>query len=308
MIAVAVSGGPQARAVREAADALGIEIILYVPPETVRMAGVAALRAIEERLGEPLLVDCGDRADRVMAGLREGLRRFVYHGDADLFERLDDMARQCGGRGHAVLDLPLLRPDPPVCAPRALEALMKRWREGGMSDFDTDAMREMRWLNEPPFWRIEDGVLHVRSGEKTDFWQGTHYGFHRDDGHFLHRRRTGDFTASATFEGCYEHLYDQAGMMVRIDAGNWIKFGIEFTDGARHLSTVVTRRWSDWSVQRLDAASGPVSVRVTRLGDALFVQHRPADLPWAMMRLAHFPPEPRAVEVGLCFCSPERWR
>ena len=25
-----------------------------------------------------------------------------------------------------------------------------------------------------------------------------------------------------------------------------------------------------------------------------------------MMRLAHFPPEPRAVEVGLCFCSPER--
>lgn len=39
------------------------------------------------------------------------------------------------------------------------------------------------WLNEPPKWREDKGTLHVTTGEKTDFWRRTHYGFIRDDGH-----------------------------------------------------------------------------------------------------------------------------
>ena len=41
----------------------------------------------------------------------------------------------------------------------------------------------MEWLNEPPSWREEGGVLSISTGEKTDFWRTTHYGFIRDDGH-----------------------------------------------------------------------------------------------------------------------------
>ena len=164
----------------------------------------------------------------------------------------------------------------------------------------------MTWLNEPPFWAMDDGILRVRSGERTDFWQGTHYGFHRDNGHFLWRRHAGEFTASTTFDGRYETLYDQAGMMVRFDATRWIKFGIEYTNSAKHLSVVVTNGHSDWSVQRLDDGCGPVSVRVTRLGDAMFVQYKTGARPWAMARLAYFPPEMRELQVGIAFCSPER--
>ena len=29
----------------------------------------------------------------------------------------------------------------------------------------------MDWLNEPPEWRDEGGVLTVVTGEKTDFWR-----------------------------------------------------------------------------------------------------------------------------------------
>ena len=29
----------------------------------------------------------------------------------------------------------------------------------------------MDWLNEPPRWRREGGVLHVATGERTDFWR-----------------------------------------------------------------------------------------------------------------------------------------
>jgi regulation of enolase protein 1 (concanavalin A-like superfamily) len=167
-------------------------------------------------------------------------------------------------------------------------------------------MEGMTWLNEPPWWELQDGILRARSGERTDFWRGTHYGFYRDDGHFLARRHDGEFTAEVTFDGRYETLYDQAGLMVRADAERWVKMGVEYTDGAMHFSVVVTNGRSDWSVQRLPEGTGPVSVRVTRLGDALFVQQRTGSAAWAMARLAFFPAELTALDVGPMFCSPQR--
>ena len=98
----------------------------------------------------------------------------------------------------------------------------------------------MKWLNEPPSWRDEDGVLSVLTGEKTDFWRTTHYDFIRDDGHLHYQDVKGDFTAELSFLGVYEELYDQAGMMVRVDERNWLKAGIEFVDKRQMLSVVVT--------------------------------------------------------------------
>ena len=164
----------------------------------------------------------------------------------------------------------------------------------------------MTWLNEPPFWAVENGRLVARSGPTTDFWQGTFYGFAHDNGHFLHRPWTGELTVEATFTGRYETLYDQAGLMLRVDAECWIKCGIELTDGAMYLSVVVTNGRSDWSAQEIARTDEPVGVRLTRMGDACFVQVRVGGASWAMARLAYFPAEPAPVQVGLAFCSPQR--
>ena len=40
--------------------------------------------------------------------------------------------------------------------------------------------------------------------------------------------------------------------MIRIDAENYIKTGIEYVDGKYNLSAVVTHKTSDWSVIQLD--------------------------------------------------------
>ncbi|KQV28476.1 hypothetical protein ASC97_09200 [Rhizobium sp. Root1203] len=171
----------------------------------------------------------------------------------------------------------------------------------------TITANDMTWLNPPPFVEERDGTLHVRSGDKTDFWQGTYYGFHRDDGHFLHRSRRGDFTAELCFSGRYEALYDQAGMMVRADAKHWMKCGIEYTDGARHFSVVVTNGNSDWSAFRVDHDFERMSVRVTRNRDALFVQYKTDRMAeWQMARLAWFDPAFEELSVGPAFCSPQR--
>lgn len=161
------------------------------------------------------------------------------------------------------------------------------------------------WLNPPQSWSIVSDVLHVKTNSKTDFWQETHYGFYRDDGHFLHVPVASDFSASIVFDGLYEELYDQAGLMVRIDAKTWIKFGIEHSDGVTNFSFVATRGRSDWSVISRPKLTGPQSVRITRIGSALFAHYKSgADL-WQLMRLCPFPDD-CPVLVGPMACSPQR--
>jgi hypothetical protein len=93
--------------------------------------------------------------------------------------------------------------------------------------------------------------------------------------------------------------------MLRVDANNWLKTGIEFTDGRAHFSVVVTRDdQSDWSVIPLPAkAMAEMNVRLTRHGSALRVQYRLADTDWAMARLAYLR-MPQEVLVGPMACSP----
>jgi regulation of enolase protein 1 (concanavalin A-like superfamily) len=162
------------------------------------------------------------------------------------------------------------------------------------------------WHHEPPDWSLEQGALSVRTGRNTDFWQSTFYGFQRDDGHFVHTAVAGDFSAEALIDGRYEELDDQAGLMLRVDHGNWIKTGIEYTDGQPHFSTVVTRDgFSDWSVIGLGRLTGPLRIRLTRHSEALRVQYLHPDSGWHMARLAYLN-MPETVSVGPMCCSPQR--
>jgi regulation of enolase protein 1 (concanavalin A-like superfamily) len=165
---------------------------------------------------------------------------------------------------------------------------------------------EAQWLNEPPEWSIDSDILRITTGRDTDFWQSTFYGFHRDEGHFLHMSAQGDFTAQVVFEGQYETLYDQAGMMLRIDERNWIKLGIEHSDGITNFSLVCTRDGlSDWSVTAQRLLSGPQSVRLTRIGAAVIAHYRNAAGGWQLMRLCPFP-DAANVQIGPMACSPQR--
>ncbi len=163
-----------------------------------------------------------------------------------------------------------------------------------------------QWLNEPPRWSGDSSALSLSTAGKTDFWQTTFYGFKRDDGHAFLAPVEGDFTASAIVTGQYEELYDQAGLMLRIDPTTWIKTGIEFTDGVVHFSVVVTRGVSDWSVTPLPQMKGddPLKVRITRHDDAVRIQYAIGDSHWQLARLTCFPAEP--ASVGVMACSPQR--
>lgn len=167
------------------------------------------------------------------------------------------------------------------------------------------SFKDCTWLNEPAKWSATEHELNVTTDGKTDYWRETHYGFVRDNGHFLRSIATSGFTAQIRFRAVYSHLYDQAGLMIRLDERTWVKTGIEFTDGEHALSTVVTSGKSDWSVGKLSGDPGDVRLRVTVSNGSLRIQASTDGLFWPLFRLAPFP-ERGDYEVGPMCCSPER--
>jgi regulation of enolase protein 1 (concanavalin A-like superfamily) len=145
----------------------------------------------------------------------------------------------------------------------------------------------------------------LTTDEKTDFWRETHYGFSRDSGHFFGVPVEDGFTARVRIQGEFRSLYDQAGLMVRVDESRWVKTGVEFTDGERFLSTVVTDGKSDWSVSQPFDQLEDFHIRITLKGGAMRVQASSDGKVWPLLRLAPFPVASHYL-VGVTACTPER--
>lgn len=161
------------------------------------------------------------------------------------------------------------------------------------------------WLNEPASWRVEAGRLHVATDAGTDFWRRTHYGFERDSGHFFHCGTGAGFTAQVRVQARFEALYDQAGIMVRVDAGHWVKAGIEVSDGRAMLGSVLTAGQSDWATGAYGGDPGDFWMRATVGGGVLRLQVSADGVTWPLLRLAPFP-EAATYLVGPMCCTPER--
>jgi uncharacterized protein len=162
-----------------------------------------------------------------------------------------------------------------------------------------------RWINPPASWRLDGERLRVTTDNATDFWRETHYGFTRDSGHLFGCDTGGDFTMQVRIRASYDALYDQAGIMVRIDERNWLKAGIEKSDGQCQLSSVLTVERSDWATGVYGGDPAVVWMRATVSDGVIRVQVSADGARWLLVRLAPFPTAASYVAGPMC-SSPER--
>jgi len=167
-----------------------------------------------------------------------------------------------------------------------------------------DLLSRMTWLNPPASEHYDDGTLTARCKGKTDFWRKTFYGYINDNGHFLHVPVSGEFTFQARVSGNYSALYDQAGLMVRLDAKHWMKCGSEVFDGKRWASAVFTHDFSDWSTMEDLTQTGPVYWRVVRKKDSIEAQCSKDGDKFLTVRQGYFPAAVE-VSVGVMCAAPE---
>lgn len=161
----------------------------------------------------------------------------------------------------------------------------------------------MQWENEPKVWKLTDNQLQVITDENTDFWRKTYYGFIRHDGHFYYKNLSGNFSIEVTLTGNYQQLYEQMGIMVKIDEARWIKSGIEFTDGALHLSAVVTNELSDWSVQEYSKQNKELTLKLIKIDSFVVIKYLNERNEWTMLRLTAID-DVDTYKVGIMACSP----
>jgi uncharacterized protein len=170
--------------------------------------------------------------------------------------------------------------------------------------FGKSLLVKMKWFNEPGSAKQSGEQLVVTTKPKTDFWRKTFYNYVTDNGHFFFLPVTGDFTFESKVAGKYAALYDQAGLMVRVESGNWLKCGLELVDGIGHASVVVTREFSDWSTVRGITTKDPLWWRIVRKGSSLEVLYSLDGKNFTSTRLGYLPLQ-AAVDTGIMCCSPE---
>jgi regulation of enolase protein 1 (concanavalin A-like superfamily) len=158
------------------------------------------------------------------------------------------------------------------------------------------------WLRGPAGAQDEDGALVLTAAGGTDLWRTTSYGFVHDSAPALLTPLPAGSAVEVDVLVDLPGLYDQAGLLVRVDETTWTKAGLEVTDGAVHLGAVVTRGSSDWSMAPVPEWAGTVvTVRASRDGDALVLRARTAGQPWRMLRVA--PLDPAAEVAAGPFCA-----
>jgi hypothetical protein len=161
------------------------------------------------------------------------------------------------------------------------------------------------WFNQPDRFKTGNG-LEIWTMPGTDFWQRTHYGFRNDNGHCLFREITGDFCLTTQVEFQPTVLYDQCGLILRVDENNWIKASTEYIgETSSKLGSVVTNLgYSDWATQDISSDVKMMWYRASRRGpDFLFEASQDGTI-WQQLRICHLHKGGTKLSAGVYACSP----
>jgi uncharacterized protein len=173
-------------------------------------------------------------------------------------------------------------------------------------DFLRTIPEDFYWFNEGKDYFCDQGLVIKTEGD-TDFWQKTHYGFERDNGHCLFTKAGGDFSFAGHFEFDPQNVYDQCGLMVRVDQKNWIKVSTEYENNEiSRLGSVVTNLgYSDWATTDISSDIRSMWYRISKKGNDFLIENSLDGEVWKQMRITHLHKECDALEIGIYACSPQ---
>lgn len=168
-----------------------------------------------------------------------------------------------------------------------------------------DTLAPFQWSTEPAAWQVAE-ALELTTSPDTDYWQRTHYGFRRDNGHFFYVPVARDFSLTAHLAFTPNAQYDQCGVMCRASPDTWIKASTEYEpDAPSRLGSVVTNLgYSDWATQDVDSTLDHLWYRLSRRGADFRVESSPDGAVWQQMRITHLHDCPDKIDVGVYACSP----
>lgn len=170
-------------------------------------------------------------------------------------------------------------------------------------------LTKLEWTREPKQWEIDGDTLLITTEPGTDLWQRTYYHFRNDNAPAFQLATEEPFfslTVCTDFSGAV-HRFDQCGVVLYLDAENWIKGSVEYEDGViQHLGSVVTNHgWSDWATTEIPADVRQMWYRLSRREDDYRIDCSTDGTTFHQMRVCHLHEGGGTVRVGVYACSPE---
>ena len=168
---------------------------------------------------------------------------------------------------------------------------------------------KLEWTRPPEDYRISPERIEIVTEPHTDLWQRTYYHFRNDSAPVLQMicdERVFSFVVRTEFAESH-HRFDQCGVVVYLDAENWLKGSIEYeNERFQHLGSVVTNHgYSDWATTEIPAGVSSMWYRLSRREDDFCIECSEDGVTFHQMRVCHLHEATGTVRFGVYACSPE---
>ena len=170
-------------------------------------------------------------------------------------------------------------------------------------------VNHLQWTRLPKSCIISQDRIEIVTLPHTDLWQRTYYHF-RNDNAPVPQMRTEEtffsFVVKTEFPESH-HRFDQCGVVVYLDAKNWLKGSVEYeNDHFQHLGSVVTNHgYSDWATTEIPAGIKAMWYRLSRREDDFCIECSEDGVVFHQMRVCHLHEAKGEVQFGIYACSPE---
>ena len=170
-------------------------------------------------------------------------------------------------------------------------------------------IEQMSWTRAPKAYSVDGGRIRITTEPHTDLWQRTYYHFRNDTAPLLQtetEEKFFSFVVKTDFSQSH-HRFDQCGIVLYLDAENWLKASVEYeNEQFQHLGSVVTNHgYSDWATTAIPAGVKSMWYRLSRREDDYCVECSYDGLHFSQMRVCHLWEGAGKIRFGIYACSPE---
>ena len=170
-------------------------------------------------------------------------------------------------------------------------------------------IEQMSWTRAPKAFYVEGKEICITTEPHTDLWQRTYYHFRNDNAPLLQaetEEKYFSFLVMTDFSQSH-HRFDQCGIVLYLDAENWLKASVEYeNEQFQHLGSVVTNHgYSDWATTAIPAAVKTMWYRLSRREDDYCVECSLDGEHFSQMRVCHLWEGAGKIRFGIYACSPE---
>lgn len=170
-------------------------------------------------------------------------------------------------------------------------------------------VNKLQWIREPKSYVITQDKIEIVTEPHTDLWQKTYYHFCNDSAPLLQMatdEKFFSFVVKTEFLQSH-HRFDQCGVVLYLDAENWLKGSIEYeNESFQHLGSVVTNNgYSDWATTAIPASIKSMWYRLSRREDDFCIECSEDGVIFHQLRICHLHEAKDEIRFGIYACSPE---